>query len=402
MSATTERTPSSLPDTPVRKIRVLHLIHSMAIGGIETTVLNWVRFLDTDRCEFFVCCFAGDRGREYPFLEAAAAAAVGPIYTIPWRRSKPVFRAARALARHVRDLQIDIVHTHSYYANVVGAAFRLLQRDIPVVGTLYVWGHYDPLRMMLQFTDWCAMRFIYDGVTAHCENTVKQTLRLGFTEEEVALTISGVPAHERPSSPEERARLRRKAGLGDDELLLVNLARIYPEKAHDQLLQSFKIIHDRIPRARLWIAGTGLPQLQAKLSALQSQLGLDGAASFIGFRSDVARILQMADIMVHPSHVEGVPLTILHGMTAGLPIVASDVGGVADVIKHGKTGVLVQENDVDGFASAVIGLAQSEPERRRLGHNALEFAVSEQSMATASRQLGAVYSKLLARRTGAA
>jgi glycosyltransferase involved in cell wall biosynthesis len=284
----------------------------------------------------------------------------------------------------------------------VGAAFKLLQRDTPVVSTLYVWGRYDALRMMLQFTDWFAMRFIYDGVTAHCENTVKQTLRLGFTQEEVALTISGVPAHERPPAPAERARLRREAGIGDDELVLVNLARIYPEKAHDQLLKSFKIIHDRFPQTRLWIAGKGLPQLQAKLAALQSQLGLDGAASFIGFRSDVARILHMADIMVHPSHVEGVPLTVLHGMTAGLPIVASDVGGVADVIKHGKTGFLVAENDVEGFASAVIRLVQSEQERRRLGENAFEFAASEHSMEVASRQLGVVYSKLVAHKIGAA
>src|SRR5271155_499567 len=135
---------------PIRKRRVLHLIHSMAHGGIETAVLNWARYFDRDRFQVEVCCFAGDRGREQAFLRAAASAGIPAVHTIPWRRSKPLVQAARQLALHVKELDIDIVHTHSYYANLVGAALKFFTHRAATVTTAYVWGRYDPLRMFLQ------------------------------------------------------------------------------------------------------------------------------------------------------------------------------------------------------------------------------------------------------------
>lgn len=385
---------------PVRRPRVLHLIHSMAHGGIETVVLNWVRFTDRNRFDVKLACFTGDRGREATFLKSAALVNAGPVHAIPWRRSKPVLESARALARHIGELDIDIVHTHSYYANVVGAAVRFFTRRAMTVTTAYVWGLYDPVRMLLQATDWIAMRFFYDQVTAHCHRTRNRTLRLGFRSGEVPLTTTGVPVDLPAVTPAEIQRIRGSFGVPDEGALLINAARIYPEKAQDQLLQSFRLIYDRCPSARLVICGAGLPHLEAELRHLRSRLKLDEVVHFAGFQHSLAPLLQAADVMVHPSHVEGVPLTILHGLAAGLPVVASDVGGIAEVIDDGATGRVVRENDVEAFANATLELLKHPDHRRQIGTAAKDFVSKHYSIEQSCRQLEAVYDNLLSRRAG--
>src|SRR5262249_26860786 len=164
----------------------------------------------------------------------------------------------------------------------------------------------------------------------------------------------------------ERRQKRRAMGIGDSEFLLVNAARLAPEKAQDQLLRSFRIVHDRHPHTRLWIGGVGLDWIERNLHQIRRELGLGSSVDFVGFKQDFWALLDVADMMVHPSHTEGIPQSLMGGMAAALPIVASDVGGVSEVIQHERTGMLVSENDVEGFARAVIGLIDDPRKARGL------------------------------------
>jgi glycosyltransferase involved in cell wall biosynthesis len=188
---------------------------------------------------------------------------------------------------------------------------------------------------------------------------------------------------------------RRKLGIRDDEVLLLNIARIDPEKAHDQLLRSFRLIHDKHPNTKLWISGRGFRNLEQELLALRSQLGLDRAAEFIGFRENLWPLLDAADLMAHPSHVEGVPMAIQYGMAAELPIVISDVGGVREIVKHGRTGLLVSENDIAGFADTVIGVIEDKEKARHLGEGARHFVSNEYSIYTAVDRVAQTYREVL-------
>jgi glycosyltransferase involved in cell wall biosynthesis len=376
-----------------RKIRVLHIIHSVCHGGIESALINWVRYFDRDHFEVHVACFAHDRNREEAFLRAASLAGI-EVRKIPWSITKPFIRAARAVARMVEDLGIDILHTHAYYGDVLGA---LTARFVKVrtVATVYVWGKYELHRQIMQLLDWTALRFV-DRVTAHCDDTYRKTIRLGFDPAKVTTLIAGFP-NERPRpSPEERRRLRHAMGVADDEVILVNVARIHPEKAHDQLLQSFKVVHDRHPNTRLWISGVGWDHLQRELQALRSELSLEGAAEFVGFRQDLWPMLHAADMMVHPSHVEGVPIAVLYGMSAALPIVVSDVGGLYEIVRHEETGLRIPENDVHGFAAAVCGLLDDPVRARRLAENAAHFVRTEYSIETAVARVAETYREMMA------
>jgi glycosyltransferase involved in cell wall biosynthesis len=380
---------------PSKKINVLHLIHSVCHGGIESSTINWIRYFDRNNFDTRVACFMGDRDRELPFLRAAAVAGF-PVLGIPWTKYKPFLKAARALAQLVREHEIDVIHTHAYYADIVGALTKRFV-DVKVVSTVYIWGKYELHRQLMQLMDWAALHLV-DKVTAHCDDTYRKTIKLGFSADKVSTLITGFPAHEHArATGEKRLAMRRRAGIRDDEVLLVNVARIHPEKAHDQLLRSFKIIHDRHPNTRLWISGVGWKHLEDNLHALRQELGIEDSAEIIGFRENLWELLDMADMMVHPSHVEGVPMAIQYGMASSLPIVISDVGGIREIIKPERTGVLVPENDIQGFAQAVCDLIGNPDRARRIAQGAREFVSTDYSIQTAVARVAATYREVLGR-----
>lgn len=379
----------------MRPVRALHIIHSVCHGGIESALLNWVKgFEGVTNVEPFVACLHGDRGLDGPFLKAAEKYGI-PVHKIPWTRKKPFLKAARHIAQLVRDLDIDVVHTHAYYGDMLGALLKRYSR-VKVVSTVYVWEKYELHRQIMQALDWVALHFV-DKVTAHCEETRRRTVKLGFKEADVPLLITGFSTEVPLPTPERRQQLRREAGIADDEILLVNVARIYYEKAQDQLLESFKIIHDRYPKTRLWISGVGDETLLRNLIALRDSLGLTQAAEFVGHKPDLWPMLHAADIMTHASHAEGVPIAILYGMTAGLPVVISDVGGVYEIVHQNQTGIRVPENDVAGFAEAVCGLIANPERRRELGFAARAFVENQYSMEVACQRVEEVYREVLER-----
>jgi glycosyltransferase involved in cell wall biosynthesis len=377
---------------PARRISVLHLIYSPGFGGIESIVINWWKAFNRDEFDIHVACFCGDRDRELPFLTAAKNAGIH-VLPVPWTRFKPFLGCARAVNRLVRDHNIDIIHTHAYYGDAVGALAGKLS-GTKTVGTVYIWGKYELHRQIMHVIDWISIQFM-TRVTAHCTDTARKTMVLGIPRPKVAVLLPGYP-HTRPPLPEaERREKRRQAGIRDGEFLLVNAARLAPEKAQDQLLRSFRIIHDRHPHARLWISGVGLDWIERNLHQLRRELNLESSVDFVGFHHDFWSLLDVADMMVHPSHTEGIPQSVMGGMAAGLPIVASDVGGIPEVIRHSSTGMLVAENDEAGFAQAVTSLIDDPGKARALGAAARRSIENEHSTQAAVRRVEDLYREMM-------
>jgi glycosyltransferase involved in cell wall biosynthesis len=381
-------------ETLKRKVRVLHLIYSPGYGGIETAVINWVLNFDRSEFEVHVANFVGDRNREIPFLQAAEKAGIH-VWPVPWTKFKPFLRCAREVARLVRELGIDIVHTHAYYGDAVGAITGFLV-PVKTVATIYVWaavGKYELHRQLMQVIDWTAIQFM-DQATGHCLDTARRTYVLGTPTEKIPVLLPGMPVHKHPPA-EKRRQMRQAAGVRDDEILLVNAARLAPEKAQDQLIRSFRGIHDKFPNTRLWICGVGMDSIEKMLLDLRKQLNLEHAVDMVGFIPNHGH-LDVADMMVHPSHVEGMPLAVLGGMAAGLPIVASAVSGVPELIEHGRSGFLVKENDEEGFTRCVNEMLADWPRAQAMGRAALQrVETGDLSMRAAIDSVQSLYCEMM-------
>ncbi|MFK8031721.1 MAG: glycosyltransferase [Gammaproteobacteria bacterium] len=377
--------------TTKKPVTVLHLIHTMAYGGVETALLNWLARIDKTKFTIHLACFANPHETETPFVEAAKVAGIEVIAKIPWGRHKPVIRSARRLKKLLIDLDVDILHTHNCYADCVGA---IAQRLTPVktLTTLYVWSDLGWKRNLIQSVNRFAIRG-YDMISAHCEETYRQTLEMGFPAERLRTLICGFEIDIPEYTAEDRQSKRRELGLGDNDILLANIARFYPEKVQDSLLRCFKRIHQKHPDARMWMLGVG--PLEAELKAYCTKLELDDTVSFVGFVEDLASMLPLIDIQVHPSQIEGVPLSICSGMAAGLPIVVSDVGGIPEILEHQKRALLTPRSDEDAFVDAVNYFIENPEYAKQMGNAAKHFIENDYSLNTAVSHLEACYHEVM-------
>lgn len=373
-----------------RRISVLHLIHTMAYGGVETAVINWLNRLDPNVFDVHLVCFANPGHTEAPFVTAAELSGLR-VDKIPWGRRKPLVKASRRLAGLIRKYKVDILHTHNWYADFVGA---LTAKFVPVktITTLYVWSDYDWKRNLIQAVDRRVIRH-FDLVTTHCDDTHRKTVEFGFDAEAVKTLICGFETNRVELEPEERLRRRREMGVADDDFLLVNVARFYPEKCHDFLLRCFRRVRDAKPQTKLWIAGVG--PLEEQTKKLCTELGLDSHVRFVGFVRDLPEMLSLVDAQVHPATIEGVPLAICSGMAAELPIVASGVGGMPEILNYGRNGLIVPAGDEGKFVAAVLSLIDDPGEGRRLARAARHFIENDYSLTTAVRRVEQTYRKVL-------
>ena len=180
----------------------------------------------------------------------------------------------------------------------------------------------------------------------------------GMREEKVPVIYNGV----------DLSHCMPKEGCGaGDVVKIVHVGRFNEQKNHGRLLRAFKLLLQTHPNCRLNLVGDG--ELMENVKALASELGISEKITFLGSRSNVYPFLREADIFVLPSDYEGMPMTIIEAMGTGLPIVATRVGGVPDMIEEGVSGLLTDCDEAE-VAAAMARLVSDEALRERLGQKA--------------------------------
>lgn len=177
------------------------------------------------------------------------------------------------------------------------------------------------------------------------------------------------------ADPARRAAIRSELGAGPESVVFAVAARLTEDKGVGDTLAAFAELAGRRPRSVLWLAGEG--PLRAELEERASRLNLGRQVRFLGFREDIAAVLQGVDVFVQASHREGLGNAILEAMASGCAVVASRAGGNPELVAHGETGFLVPVRDLTALAAALERLAEDEPARRRMGEAGRVRAASE-------------------------
>ncbi len=175
---------------------------------------------------------------------------------------------------------------------------------------------------------------------------------------------NGIPLPEEPG-PTDRARARRELGLDDDDFVVGIVARLSAQKAHEVLFEAFFSLARSRPRARLVVVGGG--ERDAELRRIVAQAGMDEQVLFTEIRRDVGALLPAFDVSALSSVHEGVPLTVIESMAAGLPVVATDCGALRDLVTDGEQGFVVPVGDSAALAQRLATLAEDPALRRRQG-----------------------------------
>ena len=366
-----------------RPIRVLQLLVSTSPGGGPKHVYDLVRNLAKREFEFMV-----GAPRDGIFFERFQELGI-PVAEIPLGRVG--IRQLFATIRLIRHHRVDLVHTHGKGPGLYG---RLAARwlGIPAVHTLHGihYRSYSWLGQRLYLTlERCLSRLSHTVINV---STSQEAEGLGlhlFRPGQSVVITNGVDFEEMERMLRESPVEREMLGLRPDDVVLGCVSRFDPVKRLEVLLDALGRLRDRIPRVMLVLVGGGGEE--NRIRHLSRRLGLQDRVVFTGFLEMPARIYPALDLYLSTSLKEGLPLSLVEAMGAGLATVATDVPGHRDVVAHGKTGLLIPADDDAALADAVVSLWADPIKRAALSKAARQWVRDEFGIDKMLDRTAAVY-----------
>jgi glycosyltransferase involved in cell wall biosynthesis len=356
-------------------------VDSLEVGGAERHVVDLALMLAREGYEVMVACSVAG-GLSEALGEANVP--VRPLLDkLVKRRVSVAF--ARELRRLIREERFDLVHAH-IYASASASAIAVLGTGVPLVVTEHTEALWQGRRER-----WASRR-----VYRRAEHiiAVSSAIRQRLIERDAVPPERITVIHNAVIPAPDTSPSALPGDLREGPLVGV-VARLQPEKGVADFLRAAARVCTAVPDARFLVAGDG--PLREELLALAGRLGVGERVRFLGYRADARAIVGLLDVLVVPSLTEGTPLIVLEAMAAGIPVVASAVGGIPDQIRHNKEGLLVPAGDPAALADALLELLQDPDRARSLGEAALRRADSEFNHATMVRRIEAVYHAALGR-----
>ncbi len=378
-----------------RKTHVVTLTDTIGVGGAEQIVLTLNQSLDPGQFRRTVCITRdpafSDPDEEFDSRKRLELLKAGGIEVLVLkRRSSRDLRAWLRLIRFIRDEQVDILHAHKFGSNVWGAVIAKLARVPVMFAHEHTWSFEgQPVR---RFIDrWVVGRLADAVIAVSAADERRMAEIVGIPSEKIVLVPNGIA----PLPPGDGSAVRRETGVPADASVLVAVANLRPQKAIDVMIRALALIVPDYPEVRLLIAGGGE---RSELEDLAAALGVAGNVTFLGARADVADVLSAANVAVSSSDFEGSPLAGMEYLAAGLPIVATDVGGMPDLVREGDNGLLVPRQDPEAMAAAVAQLLAEPARARAMGERGRALQEREFSLEAMVRRVEALYSERLARK----
>ena len=375
------------PDRPPRgtRLRVLVVIKCLGFGGAERLLADTVATGDHEAFDYEVAYVLAAEDGMVPLIEAGGT----PVHSLGAGGNGDLRWMARFRSLLVEG-HFDIVHFHLPYTASLG---RLVVASIPAAS-----------RPAIVYTDhslWNKMAIV-----------VKALNRTTIGLDQAMIVVSDAALESLPSSIRGRARVlvhgvdlsqadsllarrqevrsevRSEFGVADDDVLVVSVANLRPEKGYDVLLDATRLLADRGLPAKVVAVGRG--ELAEEMAARHHRLQLGDRLVFAGQRDDVLRILAGADVFVLASRQEGLPVVLMEATSVGLPIVATAVGGVPEVLTDGIDGLVVPPGDPQALADALSRVITDPELRSRLGAGAKERSTMF-DVTKASRTIESIY-----------
>jgi len=368
-----------------RPWRVLQLISSLPVGGAEDLVAAMVTGLDPRRFEMQAATLgpAGEVGRE---LTQAGY----PVHSLnlDFKRT-PLVRIVARVRQLLREARPDILHTHLYHPNLYG---RLASVGLRLPGRVAS-VHNTYTRVKLHR---CLWNFFLSGLTDKVLVSSPQVWQDVRTWDRVParkleILHYGVRLPD-PAEVPDPGKIR--AELGISGFVVGMVGRLEEQKGQRYLLAALPDPGREIPELTVLLVGEGREGVALKRQA--QELGINSRLHFLGTRRDLPRIFAALDLFVHPSLWEGLPLTLLMAMGAGLPVVGTRVSGITEVIEDGENGRLVPPGDSRALAQTVLDLYHHPVLRRRLGDAARHTVMERYSQEAMLRRLEQIYLQILA------
>ncbi len=368
-----------------KRRRLLLVITTLDVGGAEKCCVTLATGLDRERWHVEVCSVIRAGSMAGPLRDAGI-----PVHSLDASRLWHAPTATLRLARIIRRVRPDVVHTFLFHANMLGRLAAQLAGRPRVVASIRVaerrFRHHlilENLTCRLSDCVACVSRDVARFVRRRCHEPAGR----------LVVIPNGVDVGPVAESTHARSTL----GLRADSRVAIYVGRLDQQKGVDVLLRAVAEVRRHMPELTVLLVGAG-PQQRA-LEQLAGELGVSSHVKFLGWRSDATELIRAADFLVLPSRWEGMPNVVLEAMAAGRPVIATRTEGTAELVRHRETGLLVPIDEPSALAAAIIELA--DPERRKVwGDRGRTVAVEEFSTTHMIQQYEQLYALLLNRKNG--
>jgi glycosyltransferase involved in cell wall biosynthesis len=365
--------------------RVLEVVGNAIVGGMENCVLRLIEQLPRERFAVTVLCPCESR-----FTERLRALDVDVLTAA--MPDDPPWASIMTTCALVRASGIDVLHAHMPNAHLLaGLVGKLCGK--PVVATVHS-RHVTPMDLEVH-------RLAGTHLSVVCRHSQLHALSMGIDAAQLSCIPNGVDTQAfrpRDGLHGDDGDLRRHFALAEADPLIGFVGRLSPEKGPEVFLRAALLLRATLPRARFVLVGDG--PLRASVQQFVERFGLGDAVLLAGVREDMPAVWRQLDALVNTSQSEAMPLALMEAMASGLPVVASHVGGVPDLVESGGTGWLTGPRDAEGVAHHLAQLFQTPGLAARMGAQARARAVARFGLADSVQRTAALLAQLGARGAG--
>lgn len=371
----------------------MKVVTNFSSGGTEGQVHNLVKVLDRERFDLQFACL-----KKYGLFLAELEVSGIPVREFPiqsFLNPKTWWQTFR-MAAFMRRERVQVSHSYNFYSNLVAIPAARLAGVPVVVASIRDRGIYlTPLQKTAQ--KWVCT--LADKVLVNAESIREWLVELGVPERKIVLIKNGIDLslYQRPA---QHSSIRQELGIPANARLVIMLARLNPQKGIDDFLRAARLVLTRHPDVHFLVVGDKLEfkdgqvvsdiDYHQQLHALTQSLGISHCTWFTGHRTDVPSLLAQSCLSVLPSHSEGLSNSLIESMAAGLPLVATDVGGNPELVQHGVNGLLVPVMNAEALAGAMTTILEDAALAERFGaasRRLCEAQFSMRTMAEATQQI---------------
>lgn len=374
------------------KIKILYLTTSPQLGGAEKMLLELATRIDKEKFEIVVCTIKGERDGD--LLKLLRKRGI-ETYSLNADRKWQVHKLLK-IRRIIKTFQPDIIQSYLFFDNIVAGIFGKLTRvPLVVFGQRNVETHRSFVRNLLDKFTLPLADFVISNTEAGKEIVVK---REKFPADRVYVIANGI---DMPEAKREKPRLHELVGrnkLPGQPFVAGFIGFMIEQKGIPYLLEAAEEIARSHPEVVFILIGSG--PLKGRMKQLSDEINLGGKVIFAGHRGRGSRYMSLFDVFVLPSLWEGMPNVVMEAMAHSVPVVATKVGGVPELVEHGKTGYIVEPGDASALAKAVEKVVLMNPtEREAMGERGFERMKSEFTFDKMVKSYERLYTQFYEKRT---
>ena len=365
------------------KPKVARIVSYLPVGGVEKRLLALLKRLKED-FEVEVICIHS-RGKLAPLFEEAGI----PVTVIPFKsRLHPV--SLYRLAFYLRKRKVDIVHTHMYRPNISGTLAARLAGVPVVISNVHNVGHWDTPRQVFMDRLLHPLKDRIIAVSHAVREDIEEKTKVPL--EKTVVIYNGVEWESFIKVDESPHQIKTSLKIPPGAFVISIIARLVPAKGHRYLFKAINALEEISVNLRVLVIGEG--SYKSRLEEMARDMDL-GSILFLGEREDIPSLLKVTHVSVLPSVKEGFSNVILESMAAGVPMVASEVGGAREAVEPFYTGVLVSPGDVDALKEELLNLLVGLISRKFMGLNGQRTVKRRFSIKRMVNQTRRLYFELL-------